>query len=116
MQEYTGPAVLSRSYSISQPLIPEQVKWQESAGLSSVYDSGIARPINADGSLGPPSTLIGTLFSWSLAGRHYFRRDQVSVNYTGNFSQYSGLGAYNGANNSIAVTYSHVQSRRLAAR
>ncbi len=113
VQEYTGPAVLSRTYSIGQPLIPEQVKWQESAGMSSVYDSGIARPINADGSLGPPSTLIGTMLNWSLAGRHYFRRDQVSVNYTGNFSQYSGLGAYNGANNSIAATYSHLLSRRL---
>jgi len=113
VQEYTGPAVLSRSYSISQPLLPEQVKWQESAGVSSVFDSGVARQVNADGSLGPVSTLIGTQLSWGFGGRHYFRRDQVSVNYTGNFSQYSGVGAYNGANNSVAVTYSHVLSRRL---
>ncbi len=113
VQQYTGPAVLSRSYSIGQPMIPEQLKWQESAGVSGVYDSGIARQLNADGSLGPVSTLIGTQLSWGFGGRHYFRRDQVSVNYTGNFSQYSGLGAYNGANNSIAVTYSHVLSRRL---
>jgi hypothetical protein len=113
VQEYTGPAVLSRSYSISQPLVPEQVRWQDSAGLNFVYDTGISRQINPDGSLGAPSTLVGTQLTWSLSGRHYFRRDQVSVNYTGNFSQYSGLGAYNGANNTVAVTYSHVLSRRL---
>jgi hypothetical protein len=113
VQEYTGPAVLSRSYSIGQPLVPEQVKWQESAGVSSIFDSGVTRQVNADGSLGPPSTLLGTQATWSMAGRHYFRRDQVSVSYSGNVSQYSGAGAYNGANNSIAVTYSHVLSRRL---
>jgi hypothetical protein len=113
VQEYTGPAVLSRSYSISQPLIPQQLKWRESVGVSSIYDTGIARQVNADGSLGPPSTLIGTQFSWGLAGRHYFRRDQVSVNYSGNLSQYSGLGAYNGLNQSLAVSYEHVLSRHL---
>jgi hypothetical protein len=113
VQEYTGPAVLSRSYSISQPLIPEQLKWQESVGLSSVYDSGIVRQVNADGSLGAAGTLIGSMVNWSLTGRHYFRRDQVSVSYSGNLSNYSGPSGYSGGNNSIAVTYSHVLSRRL---
>jgi hypothetical protein len=113
VQEYSGPAVLSRSYSISQPLIPQQLKWQESIGVSAVYDSGISRPVNADGSLGPPSTLIGTMVNWSLAGRHYFRRDMVSVSYNGNISEYSGIGAYNGSNQTISASYAHVLSRRL---
>jgi hypothetical protein len=113
VQEYSGPAVLSRSYSINQPLIPEQVKWQESVGLSSVYDTGISRQVNPDGSLGPPGTLTGAMATWSLAGRHYFRRDVVSVSYSGNWSQYSGLGAYNGANQSLSVSYEHVLSRRV---
>ena len=72
VQQYTGPAVLSRSYSIGQPMIPEQLKWQESAGVSGVYDSGIARQLNADGSLGPVSTLIGTQLSWGLLGQALF--------------------------------------------
>ena len=113
VQEYSGPAVLSRSYSISQPLIPEQLKWNESVGLSSVYDSGITRQVNADGSLGPASTLTGILLGWSLSGKHYFRRDMVSVDYTGNMTQYSGNGAYSGSNQSVGVNYSHVLSRRL---
>jgi len=113
VQEYSGPAVLSRSYSINQPLIPEQIKWQESVGLSAVYDTGISRQINPDGSLGPPSTLTGAMANWSLAGRHYFRRDVVSVSYSGNWSQYSGSGAFSGTNQSITVGYEHVLSRRL---
>jgi len=113
VQEYSGPAVLSRSYSISQPLIPAQVKWQESIGLSGVYDSGITRSVNSNGSPGPASTLIGTMVNWTLSGRHYFRRDMVSVNYAGNYSQYSGLGGYSGSNQSINASYSHVLSRRL---
>jgi len=113
VQEYSGPAVLSRSYSISQPLIPSQVKWNESVGLSSVYDSGVTRTVNADGSPGPASTLIGYMLNWSLGGRHYFRRDMVSVSYSGNLSEYSGNGAYSGSNQTVSAAYSHVLSRRL---
>jgi hypothetical protein len=113
VQEYSGPAVLSRSYSVNRPLIPEQVKWQESAGISSVYDTGVTRPVNADGSSGKSSALIGTSLTWSFSGRRYFRRDQVSINYQGNMSQYSGSGAFNGTNQQISVEYSHVLSRRL---
>ena len=29
VQEYTGPAVLSRSYSVNRPLIPQELKWTE---------------------------------------------------------------------------------------
>jgi hypothetical protein len=113
VQEYTGPAVLSRSYTIGQPLIPEQLKWQESVGLNSIYDTGINKQINADGSLGAPVTLIGTQVTWNLAGRHYFRRDMVSVSYNGNLSRYTTNTAFNGANQSITASYSHVLSRRL---
>jgi len=113
VQEYSGPAVLSRSYSINQPLIPQQLKWQESLGLSSIYDSGISKQINANGLPGAPSTLTGAQLTWSLSGRHYFRRDEVSVSYSGNYSQYSGLGAFSGMNQNIVVDYAHVVSRRL---
>lgn len=113
VQQYSGPAVLSRSYSINQDLVPQQIKWHESASVSSVYDSGVARNINPDGSLGAPSTLIGTMVGWSFSGRHYFHRDQLSVNYTGNMSQYSGVGAYSGTNQNLSAAYSHYLSRRF---
>jgi hypothetical protein len=113
VQEYSGPAVLSRSYSINRQLVPQQLKWEESVGVSSVYDSGISREIEADGSLGPASTLTGAMVNWSVMGRHYFKRDSVSVSYAGNYSQYSGNGGFNGLNQSLSVDYEHVLSRRL---
>ncbi len=112
VQEYTGPAVLSRSYSVSRPLIPEQLKWSESVGISAVYDSGVSQVVNPNGSLSSGS-LTGTILSWSLVGRHYFRRDQIAVNYTGSYSQYAGSTSYTGSNNSVAVDYGHVLTRRL---
>jgi hypothetical protein len=113
VQEYTGPAVLSRSYSISQPLIPQELKWEETLGVSGIYDTGISREINANGSPGAPQTLIGTMASWRLMGRHYFRRDQIGVVYSGNISQYAGNTGYSGSNNALAMNYTHVLSRRF---
>lgn len=113
VQEYTGPAVLSRSYSINQQLLPEQLKWNESAGVSGVYDTGITRPVNAEGLPGPVAPLYGTMLNWNFGGRHYFRHDLISFNYAGNYSRYSGVGAYNGGNQTIGVTYSHTLTRRL---
>jgi hypothetical protein len=112
VQEYSGPAVLSRSYSISQQLIPEQVKWSESVTLSAVYDTGIGTPTGT-GSLGPSNTLIGTMVGWNFAGRHYFHRDMVSVVYSGNMSEYSGSGSFSGSNQTVSTAYKHVLSRHL---
>ena len=92
VQEYTGPAVLSRSYSISQSLVPEQIKWNESVGLSTVYDTGVTRSVNADGTPGPLTALTGAMATWSFSGRHYFHRDVVTFSYSGNYSRYSGNG------------------------
>lgn len=117
VQEYTGPAVLSRSYSITQALIPEQVKWNESVSLSANYGTGVTRTLNLNGTLNPSAVLIGQNLAWTFGGRHYFHRDQLSLNYSGNYSWYSGGGAanaYTGLNHNLALAYSHVLSRRMS--
>lgn len=115
VQEYTGPAVLSRSYSISQSLVPEQIKWNETFGLSSIYDSGIARNVNPDGSFGPVTALNGAMATWKISGRHYFHHDVVSFDYFGNYSKYIGnsIGAYNGSNQSATGSYTHMLTHRM---
>lgn len=113
VQEYTGPAVLSRSYSINQALVPEQVKWNESFGVSAVYDSGITSTVSTGGTPGAASDLTGTRVNWAFSGRHYFKRDVVSLSYSGNWSQYSGYEAYNGTNQNLSASLSHVLTRRL---
>lgn len=115
VQEYTGPAVLSRSYSLSQSLVPQQLKWNESIGLSSIYDTGVARSYTANGSLGPAAALTGAMAQWSLSGRHYFHHDEVSFTYSGNYSKYSGssVGGYNGSNQTMTGSYAHMLTRRI---
>lgn len=116
VQEYTGPAVLSRSYSVSRPLIPQQLKWTESVGVSLSYSTGATEAINANGTLGS-AALLGAMLNWGISGRHYFRRDQIGVRYTGNYSQYgTGPSGFNGMNNSLAVDYSHVLAPYHAER
>ena len=113
VQEYNGPAVLSRSYAVNRPLIPQQLKWEESLGVNSIYDTGVARSVNPDGTPGAVSPLYGTQLQWQIGGRHFFRHDQVAAHYSGNFTQYSGAGGYTGANQTMTADYTHVLSRRL---
>jgi hypothetical protein len=110
VQEYTGPAVLSRSYSVNRPLIPEELKWKESVGFSELYDSALTYFTNGSVSSGAP---IGESVSWSVAGRHYFEHDQIGFSYSGNFTHYAG-GGLTGSNNSVALDYGHFFSRRLS--
>lgn len=113
VQDYGGPAVLSRSYSIDRPLIPEEVKWHESAGVSAVYDTGAYGEYNFSGNSGN-SALVGTMLNWSFSGRHYFRRDQISISYAGSLSRYSGPCCFNGSNNSVTIDYTHAISRHFS--
>ncbi len=114
-QEYTGPAVLSRMYTINRPLIPQSVTWEESFGVSNVYDTGITKPVRADGSSGnEPTRLIGNEVRWSLAGRHRFRHDEFGFSYQGDVSRYSGFNGYDGANQSLGVDYRHMLSHHLS--
>lgn len=112
VQAYTGPAVLSRSYSVSRPMIPQELKWTESLGVAAVDNIGVASYINSNG-VATATDLRGGAVTWSLAGRHYFKRDQVAVSYFGNYSQYPGNGGFSGSNNTLTLDYTHVLSRRL---
>jgi hypothetical protein len=111
VQEYTGPAVLSRSYSVNRPLIPQELKWNESVGVNAVYDSGATYFTN--GSVGS-SRPVGESVTWSVAGRHYFGHDQISFSYSGNYTQYASNSGLNGSNNTVALDYGHAFSRRLS--
>ncbi len=111
VQEYTGPAVLSRSYSVNRPLIPQELKWTESVGVNSIYDSGATSYTNQSIASTSP---FGASFSWSVGGRHYFRHDQIGFRYSGNYTRYSAGSGLNGANNALALDYSHYFSRRLS--
>jgi hypothetical protein len=113
VQDYGGPGVLSRSYSIDRPMIPEEVKWHETFGISAVYDTGAYGAYYLNGNSNN-TALVGTMMHWSFSGRHYFRRDQIGISYTGSLSRYSGPCCFNGSNNSVTLDYMHAISRHLS--
>jgi hypothetical protein len=111
--QYTGPAVLSHSYTLSSGLIPDDLTWREFFGVSSVYDTGLnAAATGPQGQLLAPSG-PGFNFSWGISGRHKFHRDSLGVSYTGGRPWYSQGDQYAGLTNRLIVDYTHVVSSRL---
>jgi len=112
-QEYTGPAVLSRSYSLNRPFTPETLKWHEALGVSTVYDSGVvSASTDQAGSINDTSS-FGNQITWGFGGRHYWRKDQLGLSFQGNYTT-GGAQAASGSNMGLNLDYSHVITRRLS--
>jgi hypothetical protein len=113
---YSGPAVLTRSYTLARPMDATPIKWAGSLGFSYSWDDGRAPGI-VNGATGFVSTTASAAsLNWNLGGRHRWKRDQIGLSYAGNYSEYFGQNAFynlTGLNNSLNLDYSHVFSRRL---
>lgn len=119
-QQYNGPAVLSRSYTLTRPMVPKQVRWNWTVSAGETYTSGLVTSVTAPVSTGatpagtvPNSASFGTTATFALHGRHLWKRDQIGVNYTGGYNQYASVSSYNGTNQTLNVDYSHAFSRHL---
>lgn len=112
--EYTGPAVLSRSYTLARPMIPRQIQWTGSLGYSYSWNSGQA-PSADNGVTNYQSISNQSMtYNWSAGGRHIWRRDQVGLNYSGSYSNYGNEGGLNGLNHNLNLDYGHILSRRMS--
>jgi hypothetical protein len=112
-QQYTGPAVLSRSYTLSRPMTPEQVKWSWNIGYMEAYSTGLlAGPGQANGTISTIDS-FGHSLRWSLTGRHFWKHDQIGLDYAGNQNNYAKNSSYNGSNQSLNLDYTHEFSRTL---
>lgn len=109
VQEYTGPAVLSRSYTISRPMTPQQVKWSPTLGYLQSYDSGLSTLAGQTRSVSP----LGYSVTWGLVGRHFWKHDQIGVDYHGAETKIGGYTATQGTNQTLNVDYEHQVSKRL---
>lgn len=112
-KEYTGPAVLSRSYSVERPTLPENVKFRPSAGISSAYDSGLsAGAVGANGAT-TAQHLYGAVLNFGLEGRHYWRHDILQLFYSGNLTRYTPTSNYNGTNHNFTLSWTHQVGRHV---
>jgi hypothetical protein len=113
-QEYSGPAVLSRSYTLARPALHNQtVRWKASIGIEQAWDFG---QTPADANVTDPtalaSTTDSTALTWGLTGKHQWKHDQLALSYAGSYARYS-ISSLTGGNNTLSVDYAHVLSRRL---
>ena len=116
-QQYTGPAVLSRSYTVNRPLIPQDEKWTEFLGFSFIVDTGLtSTTLSPTGKLMQSGYLYGTALNYGLSGRQLWRHDQLGVHLSGSYQQYfpSNDNNYTGPNTTLTVDYTHAWSRRLS--
>lgn len=111
-KEYTGPAVLSRSYAVQRSSLPENVKFRPYAGVSFVTDTGL-QGLNTVNGATNSGLLLGSTFIFGIEGRHTSRHDILQLNYNGNVARYVPTSPYNGSNHAFSLNWTHVLSRRL---
>lgn len=112
-QDYSGPAVLSRSYTLSRPTVPREAKLTPSFGISEAYDTGVGAAVTP-GVTPTVQGTSGTSFTWGISGRHTWKRDVIGIGYRGNYNHYVGARSFSGGNNMMSLQYSHVLSRRMS--
>src|SRR5665213_1109786 len=114
-QQYNGPAVLSRSYTLTRPTVPKQVRWSWTVGASQNYTSGLLGGVPAAaGQTALPSVgAFGSTATFAFQGRHLWKRDEIGATYSGAYNDYTGARGYSGLNQVLNLDYSHAFSRHL---
>ncbi len=113
VQDYAGPAVLSRSYTLARPVVPRELRWTPVIGMSGIYDTGLTGGrVNPDGTLQNVGA-FGYSANWGLSGRHFWKHDQAGLQYSGNYNQYATDNKYSGFNHSLNADFAHEFTRRL---
>jgi hypothetical protein len=98
----------------------KQVKWSWTITGGELYGIGlITAPVAATTGTTAPSGKVpdgssfGTTAAFTVRGQHQWKRDQIALDYTANYNNYTAVSAYNGTNQVLNFDYSHVFSRHL---
>lgn len=111
--EYSGPAVLSRGISASEPMNPKNTKFKPSVGVEYVYNSGITGVnVQPNGTLSNASA-SGVQLNYSLVGEKVYRQDIFSLAFNGSLYHYFQNSAYDGSNDTLTMTWRHRLSRHF---
>jgi hypothetical protein len=112
--EYSGPAVLSRGISASEPMNPKNTKFLPLVGLEYTNSGGLTGVgIQPNGTLQNASS-SGVLLSYGLTGQKVFRKDIFSLSFYGNVNHYFAHSNYDGSSDTLSLTWRHNLSRHLS--
>jgi len=112
--EYSGPAVLSRGISASEPMNPKNVRFTPTVGVEYVYNAGLTGvSLQPNGQLSNANS-SGVQLTYGLTGTKVYRKDTVSLSFSGSVYDYLQQSSYNGSSNSLALTWRHKLSRHFS--
>jgi hypothetical protein len=112
--EYSGPAVLSRGISASQPLNPKNIRFTPNVGVEYVYSSGLTgTAVQSNGSVTDASS-SGVQLSYGIVGEKVLKKDTISLGFSGNLYHYVQASSLDGSDNQLSFTWSHHLSRHFS--
>ena len=113
--EYQGPQILSRSSAEIGERGGAPIAFRPYADISYVYDNGLlADSVNPQGQLVSAGAQQGISAGFGILGSRRWRFDQLSLEYHGNYTNYTPLSYFNGTSQYLGLNYTHVFSPRWA--
>ena len=112
--EYQGPSILSRDTSLIGERGGKLIDFRFYGSLTGVFDSGLS-PVSTDqnGKLVNPGGNYGVQVGFGANGTKQWRRDSLSLDYTGSYRHYATNSYFDGTDQYLNLRYGRVLSRRF---
>lgn len=113
-QEYEGPTILSRDKSLLGERGGKLLDYRFYGSITGVYDSGLT-PVatDANGSLLNIGGNYGVEAGFGAFGSRVWKRDQLSVEYSGTYRHYTTNSYFDGIDQFLNLRYGRILTRRI---
>jgi hypothetical protein len=113
-QEYEGPTILSRDKSLLGERGGKLLDYRFYGSITGVYDSGLT-PVATDksGNLINVGANYGVEAGFGAFGSRVWRRDQLSVEYSGAYRHYASNSYFDGVDQFLNLRYGRILTRRI---
>jgi len=111
---YDGPSILSRDRSLIGERSGKLLDYRFFGEITGVYDSSLI-PVatNQAGGLARATGSYGVEAGFGVTGSRSWRHDTFAVDYHGTYRHYANHSYFDGIDQFVNMTYTHVISRRL---
>ena len=113
-QEYQGPSILSRDKSLLGERGGKLIDFRFYGQLTGIYDSGLTPvAVDANANLVNTGASYGIDAGFGVFGSRRWRRDQLNIEYRGNYRHYPTSPYFDGIDQFLNLGYARVLTRRL---
>lgn len=107
--EYSGPAVLSRGITASQPMNPQNTRLTPQVNADFTENSGL----NGVSTSAPLGLESGMALSYGISGTKLLKMDTILLTYAGSYYHYFSASSYDSVSNQLNFAWTHKVSKRL---